>query len=93
MRVIGYPGNLRFDHPTSLKVQSGIKTWMLPDLTLNNVDLVNDSRDAAAEFDLTELLDDLERSRPLRISLPGNITDLPIPPFVVDEWKSLLQSN
>ena len=28
LRVIGYPGNLRIDHPTSLQVDSGRKQWL-----------------------------------------------------------------
>ena len=36
LRVIGYPGNLRIDHPTSLKVDSGRKQWLLSDKTLLN---------------------------------------------------------
>ena len=27
LRVIGYPGNLRIDHPTDLRVESGRKQW------------------------------------------------------------------
>ena len=29
LRVIGYPGSLRIDHPTELKVDSGRKYWEL----------------------------------------------------------------
>ena len=28
LRVIGYPGNLRIDHPTDLRVESGRKQWL-----------------------------------------------------------------
>ena len=28
LRVIGYPGNLRIDHPTDLRVESGRKQWI-----------------------------------------------------------------
>ena len=52
LRVIGYPGNLRIDHPTDLRVESGRKQWHLDDKTLLNVELANDGRQAAAEFDL-----------------------------------------
>jgi len=54
LRVIGYPGNLRIDHPTDLRVESGRKQWLLDDKTLLNVELANDGRQAAAEFDLDE---------------------------------------
>ena len=44
LRVIGYPGNLRIDHPTDLRVESGRKQWLLDDKTLLNVELANDGR-------------------------------------------------
>ena len=89
LRVIGYPGNLRVDHPTELRVESGRKQWLLEDKTLLNVDLANDSRQAAAEFDLDKLIQKLDKNRPLRLSLSGVFSDLPVPPFVVKEWRSL----
>ena len=89
LRVIGYPGNLRIDHPTSLKVDAGRKKWFLSDKTLLNVELANDGRQAAAEFDLNELIINIDKNRPLRLSLPGVFSELPVPPFVVKEWRSL----
>ena len=71
LRVIGYPGSLRIDHPTSLKVDSGRKQWLLSDKTLLNVELANDGRQAAAEFDLNELVNNIDKNRPLRLSLSG----------------------
>ena len=90
LRVIGYPGNLRIDHPTSLKVVSGRKSWFLSDKTLLNVELANDSRQAAAEFDLNELINNIDKNRPLRLSLSGVFSELPVPPFLVKEWRSLI---
>jgi len=89
LRVIGYPGNLRVDHPTELKVESGRKQWLLDDKTLLNVELANDGRQAAAEFDLDELIRNLDKNRPLRLSLSGVFSELPVPPFVVKEWRSI----
>ena len=89
LRVIGYPGNLRIDHPTNLQVNSGRKQWLLSDKTLLNTELANDGRQAAAEFDLNELINNIDKNRPLRLSLPGVFSDLPIPPFVVKEWRTL----
>ncbi len=89
LRVIGYPGNLRIDHPTNLQVDSGRKQWLLNDKTLLNVELANDGRQAAAEFDLNELVNNLDKNRPLRLSLSGVFSELPVPPFVVKEWRSL----
>ncbi len=90
LRVIGYPGNLRIDHPTSLQVDSGRKQWLLSDKTLLNNELVNDGRQAAAEFDLNELIISIDKNRPLRLSLSGVFSELPVPPFVVKEWRSLM---
>ena len=89
LRVIGYPGNLRIDHPTELRVESGRKKWLLEDKTLLNVELANDRRQAAAEFDLDELVKNIDKNRPLRLSLLGVFSELPVPPFVVKEWRSL----
>ncbi len=89
LRVIGYPGNLRINHPTDLRVESGRKKWFLDDKTLLNEELANDGRQAAAEFDLDELIKNLDKNRPLRLSLPGVFSELPVPPFVVKEWRSL----
>ena len=89
LRVIGYPGNLRIDHPTDLRVESGRKQWLLNDKTLLNVELANDGRQAAAEFDLDALIQNLDKNRPLRLSLSGVFSELPVPPFVVQEWRSI----
>ena len=89
LRVIGYPGNLRIDHPTNLQVDSGRKQWLLNDKTLLNAELANDGRQAAAEFDLNELINNIDKNRPLRLSLSGVFSELPVPPFVVKEWRLL----
>ena len=93
LRVIGYPGNLRIDHPLPLNVESGRKYWELDDITLLNNELAEDNRQAAAEFDLDELINDLSQNRPLRLSLEGVFSELPVPPFLVKEWRNLLIQN
>jgi len=89
LRIVGYPGKLRIDHPQSLNVEAGRKTWQLKDITLKNVKLASDPRAAAAEFDLEPVLSDLINNKPLRLSLSGFINELPVPPYVVKEWRSL----
>ncbi len=89
LRIVGYPGNLRLNHSNDLIVKSGIKSWALKDITLKNLQLANDSREAAAEFNLQPLLLDLAQDRPLRLFLPSAFNELPIPPYVVKEWRSL----
>ena len=91
LRIVGFPGKLRFDHPKSLHVQSGRKEWYLADITLENKKLLNDPRSAAVEFELEPLLLDLNNNRPLRLLLPGVINELPIPPYIVGEWRSFLE--
>ena len=93
LRIVGYPGTLRLDHPSSLSVTSGRYNWSLDDITLSNSALVNDPREAAAEFDLSPMMKQLKNNRPLRLKLEGAFTDLPIPPYVVSEWRSLTQNN
>ena len=89
LRVVGYPGNLRIDHPTGLRVESGRKKWLLEDKTLLNKQLADDGRQAAAEFNLDELIKNIDKNRPLRLSLSGVFSELPVPPFLVKEWRSL----
>ncbi|MEB3335411.1 MAG: DUF3122 domain-containing protein [Cyanobacteriota bacterium] len=89
LRIVGYPGRVRLDHPTPLLVTSGRRLWELADVTLASPKLVEDGRDAAAEFDLAPFLADLQSNRPLRLELPGVFTELPVPPYVVGEWRRL----
>ena len=57
--------------------------------TLKSPKLAGDGRAAAAEFNLSPLLQELGNNRPLRLELPGVFTELPVPPYVVAEWRSL----
>ncbi len=91
LRIVGYPGSLRIDHPTNLIVNSGRKTWDLKDITKNSKIKVETLNDSAAEFDLNTLIAELDKNRPLRLTLPGLINDLPIPPYLVSEWRSLAE--
>lgn len=91
LRLVGYPGSLRIDHPTNLIVTSGRKTWDLKDITKNSKMKVQSLNDSAAEFDLSILIAELDKNRPLRLRLPGLINDLPIPPYLVSEWRSLAE--
>jgi len=91
LRIVGFPGKVRLDHPTPLMVESGRLQWQLDDITLANPKLAGDGRAAAAEFNLAPLLADLRQNRPLRLQLPGVFVELPVPPYVVAEWRSLVK--
>tara|TARA_B100000214_G_C23731152_1_gene518852 strand:+ start:80 stop:583 length:504 start_codon:yes stop_codon:yes gene_type:complete len=93
LRIVGYPGSLRFDHPTNLIVNSGRKRWELKDITLKNKVNSEAMDDSTAEFDISPLISELDKNRPLRLCLPGLINDLPIPPYLVSEWRSLVERN
>ena len=93
LRIVGYPGSLRIDHPSNLIVNSGRKKWDLNDITTNNKAKFETLNDSAAEFDISPLIAELEKNRPLRLSLPGLINDLPIPPYLVSEWRTLARTN
>jgi hypothetical protein len=84
---------VRLDHPTPLVVRGGRRQWELEDITLASPKLAADGRAAAAEFNLTPLLADLTANRPLRLALAGVFTELPVPPYVVEEWRSLPEWN
>ena len=89
LRIIGYPGSLRIDHPTNLIVNSGRKHWELKDITKIKKAQFETLNASAAEFDLSPLIAELNKNKPLRLSLPGLINDLTIPPYLVREWRSL----
>ena len=92
LRIVGYPGQVRIDHPTPLVVRAGRREWLLDDITLSSPKLSGDNRAAAAEFNLAPLLADLKLNRPLRLQRSGVFVELPVPPYVVAEWRELTQA-
>ena len=93
LRIVGFPGSLRIDHPTNLKVSSGRKEWELKDITKKNKAKAEILNDSAAEFDLSPLISKLNKNRPLRLSLASSINDLQIPPYLVAEWRILAKQK
>ena len=91
LRIVGYPGSLRIDHPKSLIISSGRKQWDINDITKKSKAKIETLNDSAAEFDLGPLISELNKNRPLRLNLPGLINDLPIPPYLVSEWRTLAE--
>ena len=91
LRIVGFPGSLRIDHPTDLVINSGRKKWFLKDITKESKAKILTLNDSAAEFDLSPFITELDKNRPLRLSLPGLINDLPIPPYIVNEWRTLAE--
>ena len=81
------------DHSTNLIFLSERKYWNLKDINLKNNKFTTDLREGAAEFEITPLITDLRKNRPLRLSLTGVFSDLSIPPYLVGEWRSLIELN
>tara|TARA_B100000700_G_C14745377_1_gene714984 strand:- start:240 stop:740 length:501 start_codon:yes stop_codon:yes gene_type:complete len=93
LRIVGFPGSLRIDHPKDLLVTSGRKNWHLQDITKKSKFPSVSLNDSAAEFDLMPLITALDKNRPLRLMLPGLINELPIPPYLVSEWRGLIEKK
>ncbi len=93
LRIVGFPGSLRIDNPTNLIVNSGRKNWELIDITKRNKSKVETLNDSVKEYDLSPLISELDKNRPLRLRLDGLINDLPIPPYLVGEWRTLVEQN
>ena len=93
LRIVGYPGSLRMDHPKDLLVISGRKNWYLQDITLKSKVQLESLNDSAVEFNLDKLIDELDKNRPLRLKLPGLINDLPIPPYLTSEWRRMAEKT
>ena len=64
LRIVGYPGSLRIDHPTNLVVNSGRKNWDLEDITKKSKVKDETLNDSTAEFDLSPLITELDKNRP-----------------------------
>ena len=64
LRIAGYPGSLRIDHPTNLIINSGRKNWELKDISKQSKAKLENLNDSAAEFDLAPLIAALDKNRP-----------------------------
>ncbi len=82
LQIVCHLRELRIEHPINLIARSGIKNSNLKDITLKNNKLPRDLSEGAAEFEITPLITDLRKNRPLRLSLTGVFSDLLIPPLI-----------
>jgi hypothetical protein len=90
LRLVGFPGGAALQHRSALKITTGTeKVWMATE-TAPVTDAPN-----VAEYDLFEVMRQLTATTPLRLTLPvqGEPIELPIPPFVVEEWRKVAQSS
>jgi len=90
LRLVGFPCGVALQHPSALKITTGTeKVWMATE-TAPVTDALN-----VAEYDLFEVMRQLTATTPLRLTVPvqGESIELPIPPFVVEEWRKVAQSS
>jgi len=90
LRLVGFPGGVALQHPSALKITTGTeKVWMATE-TAPVTDALN-----VAEYDVFEVMRQLTATTPLRLTIPvqGESIELPIPPFVVEEWRQVAQSS
>lgn len=88
LRIVGFPGRVNLPHRIPLKITTATgQTWMLEDV----VDLSLPTN--VGEYDILKLLTQLEKDIPLNLSITlqgDHIAELVIPPFVVKEWRKVL---
>lgn len=91
LRLVGFPGLTEFAHrePLRLTTSTGT-TWQAEDV----VDLSLPKN--VGEYDIFKILQQIEKDIPLELSLPlveNKTVELPVPPYIVKEWRKLLELN
>ena len=89
LRLVGFPGGAALEHPHPLKITTGTERVWLATETPPVTDTPN-----VAEYDLLEVMRELNSTTPLRLTVPvqGQPIELPVPPFVVEEWRQVAQN-
>ncbi|MEM9245261.1 MAG: DUF3122 domain-containing protein [Cyanobacteria bacterium P01_F01_bin.153] len=86
LRISGFPGTV-VQRSVPLQIQQGSQEWELPDaFRLETVPETN--TDNVGEYDAGNFLSDLQRRRPitLTVSLAAGDVAIVLPPFAVKEW-------
>ena len=87
LRLVGFPGVV-VEHPQSLKITTGTGTmWEAAEDPAGATIAPN-----VGEYDLREVMLGLNSNTPLKLQLPvrGQDGELIVPPFVVQEWRRIL---
>ncbi|XGV96311.1 MAG: DUF3122 domain-containing protein [Leptolyngbya sp. BL-A-14] len=84
LRLVGFPGGADLNHPGMLKITTGTETVWVAKETALVTEALN-----VAEYDFFDVMRQLHDTTPLRLTLPikGQPIELPVPPFVVEEWR------
>jgi hypothetical protein len=94
LRLVGFPGILAVDAQQPATIATGTSTqWQAsPGLDPQTVSLP----DNAVQYDVSRPLAELQDDIPLQIDIPladGSKAQLVVPPFAVEEWRSLYKSS
>lgn len=90
LRLVGFPGVV-VEHPRSLKITTGTGTmWEATEDRAGTTIGPN-----VGEYDLREVMLQLNSNTPLKLQLPvsGQDAELVVPPFVVQEWRRILDGS
>ena len=88
LRLVGFPGVTELEHPHTLRITTGTEqVWEVAEASTEGSIAPN-----VGEYDLREVLLQLNSNTPLRLQLPtnGQAEELLVPPFVVQEWRRVL---
>lgn len=86
LRLVGFPGVVEVDHDRPLRMIASTDHWQVEPA---NVALPAN----VGEFDLMPQVSHLDSDSPLRLMVPvkGGVAELVAPPFVVREWRSVVE--
>lgn len=89
LRLVGFPGITEVAHPRQLQITTGTgEAWMAADVGAESSLPAN-----VGEYDILEMINQLDSNTPLRLSLPlknQRSVELLVPAFAVQEWRSLV---
>jgi hypothetical protein len=89
LRLVGFPGGAEVQHPEPLRMASSTQGWTAPDVLQTESAYPSN----VGEYDVMEVMRQLGNAASLQVVLPLQTGDveLVVPPFVVKEWRQLLQ--
>lgn len=92
LRLVGFPGVTELAHPNPLQITGGTgEAWTAVDVFAESSLPAN-----VGEYDLLEVMTELDKNTPLRLSLPlkgERVVDLLVPPFAVREWRRVFDTK
>lgn len=92
LRIVGFPGVTELAHPKPLRITAKTgEVWTAADVFVESSLPAN-----VGEYDLLNVMAQLDKDTSLRLSLPlkdEHVVNLLVPPFVVREWRRVFDIN